>query len=50
VFGRARVASAVYYSSAAVPREAALESVYEASAVVDDVDELRAVVAPLLGG
>ncbi len=48
VFGRARAAMAVFFAASEPPRHAALESVYEASAVVDDLDELRAVVVPLL--
>jgi hypothetical protein len=39
----------VYYASDPSPREAALEALYEASAVVDDIDELRVVVEPILG-
>jgi hypothetical protein len=49
VFGRARAASAVYYASDPSPRDAALEALYEACAVVDDIGELRVVVEPILG-
>jgi len=47
-FTRARAASAIFFAGELDSRNAALEAVYEASAVVDDVDELRAVVCPLL--
>lgn len=47
-FGRARAASSVFYAAEADARTAALEAIYEASAVVDDVDDLRSVVVPLL--
>jgi hypothetical protein len=47
-FGRARAASAIFYAGDINPRVAASEAIYEASAVIDDLNELRAVVVPAL--
>ena len=47
-FGRARAASSVFHSGDADARIAALEALYEAGAVVDDLDDLRATVLPAL--
>jgi hypothetical protein len=47
-FGRARAASAVFYSGEPDARLAALEALYEASAVVEDLNELRAAVVPAM--
>lgn len=47
-FGRARAASAVFYAGETDPRLAAAEAIYEASAVVDDLKDLRPVVMPAL--
>jgi len=47
-FGRARAASSVFHSGDADARIAALEALYEAGAVVDGLDDLRATVLPAL--
>jgi hypothetical protein len=47
-FVLARAAWAVYYAGDIDARIAALEAIYEASTVVDDLDELRSQVVPVL--
>lgn len=47
-FGRARAAAAVLSAADGDPRIAAMESMYEASAIVDDLDELRSAVISAL--
>ena len=49
-FGKARAAMAVFYAADPDPQVAALEAIYEAGAVVDDLDELRSLVVPALRG
>ena len=49
-FSRARAAASVYYAGAADGRYAALEATYEATAVVDDIHDLIAVVSNALAG